>query len=65
MAGRRNSRGRFVKGNVPWNKRLDGTRELFFTCQFCGKQKPIEEIEVAMRFFPPLLVCKDCWKLLE
>lgn len=46
---------------MPWNKR----HRIIFTCKFCGEQKPIEEMKVATRFFPPLPVCKDCWKLLE
>jgi hypothetical protein len=57
----RDSRGHFAKGNVPWNKR----HKIIFTCKYCGEQKPIEEMEVATRFFPPLVVCRDCWKLLE
>jgi hypothetical protein len=66
MAERRDNRGRFIKGNVPWNKRVDtGQRGIAFTCKFCGKPKPIEEIRVVKRFFPPLAICKDCWKLLE
>ena len=83
MTERRDKRGRFIKGNVPWNKRLDSKEALMspearevldrmvgrrrgitFTCKFCGEQKPIEEMKVAMRFFPPLPVCRDCWKLL-
>jgi len=53
-------------GSVPWNKRPDNTqREIIFTCKYCGAQKPIEEMEVARRFSPPLVVCRDCWKLLE
>jgi len=47
----RDSRGRFAKGNVPWNKRRDSARrEIIFTCKFCGEQKPIEEMKVATRF---------------
>jgi len=62
----RDKRGHFIKGNVLWNKRQDSTqRVITFTCKFCGKPKPIEELRVATRFFPPLPVCQDCWKLLE
>jgi len=61
----RDSKGRFAKGNVPWNKRVNSPREITFTCKFCDEQKPIEEFEVARRFFPPLPVCRDCRKLLE
>ena len=62
----RDSRGHFIKGNVPWNKRLDSTqRGITFTCTFCRKQKPIEEMMSVTRFFPPLIACGDCWKLLD
>jgi len=57
----RDSRGRFAKGNVPWNKR----HNIIFTCKYCGEPKPIEEFKVARRFFPPPPLCKDCWRLLE
>jgi len=50
---------------VPWNKRLASPRVIIFTCKFCGKKKPIEEMRVATRFFPQLPVCQGCWKLLE
>ena len=67
----RDSKGHFVKGNVPWNK--GNKREIprvipgviTFTCKFCGKQKPLDELRLATRFFPPLPVCQGCWKLLE
>jgi len=66
MTGRRDKSGRFIKGNVPWNKRVDSSqRGITFTCNFCSRPKPIEELEVVTRFFPPLPCCKDCWKLLE
>jgi len=66
MTEGRDSRGHFIKGNVPWNKRLDiGRSEITFICKSCGKPKPIEEMRVATRFFPPLPACYDCWKLLK
>ncbi|MBA7548565.1 hypothetical protein ES705_41026 [subsurface metagenome] len=64
MAERRDKRGHFIKGNVPWNKRVD-SGGIIFTCRFCGKPKPFEELRVATRFFPPLPCCRDCWELLE
>jgi len=67
----RDSKGHFVKGNVPWNK--GNKREIprvipgviTFTCRYCEKQKPLDEMRTATRFFPPLIVCQGCWKLLE
>jgi len=66
MRESRDSRGRFVKGNVPRNKRLDSNqREITFTCKFCGKPKLIEEMRIITRFFPPFPVCRDCLKLVD
>ena len=59
----RDSRGRFVKGNVPRNKRQDSPRVITFTCKFCGKTKSLDDMRVVTRFFPPLPACKDCWKI--
>jgi hypothetical protein len=50
----RDSKGRFIKGNVPWNKNLDGNQSgIMFTCKFCGKPKPVEEVRIITSFFPP------------
>jgi len=66
MVKGRDSKGHFIKGNVPWNKKVDSSGGgLNFICQFCHKQKPLEEMKTLTRFFPPLIVCKACWKLLE
>ncbi len=56
----------YVQINVPSNKRLDrNQREITFTCKFCGKPKPIEEMRIITRFFPPLPACRDCFKLMD
>jgi len=39
----RDSRGHFIKGDVPWNKRLDSPRVITFNCNFYGKTKPVDE----------------------
>jgi len=62
----RDSKGHFIRGNVPWNKRRESIqRGITFTCKLCHNEKPIEELEVLTRFFPPLPCCRDCRKLLE
>ena len=33
-----------------------------FKCPFCGKAKPIGEMIVLGRFFPPIVACRDCEK---
>ncbi len=38
-------------------------KETTFKCKFCGESKPLEEIVVLTRFFPPLIVCRDCEKI--
>ena len=74
MVELRDSKGHFARGNVPHNKkrsitftcnkRLNSTpKSITFTCKFCGKPKPLEDMRVIMRFFPPLPACRDCWKL--
>jgi hypothetical protein len=66
MTQGRDSRGHFIKGNVPSNKRLDGNKSgITFTCKFCGNPKPIEEMRIATRFFPYFPVCRDCLKLVD
>jgi hypothetical protein len=33
---------------------------VIFRCQRCGKGKPIEEMRVVTRFFPLMVVCREC-----
>jgi len=39
-----------------------GTKEITFLCQICDKHKHLEEMRVITRFFPMLVVCRDCEK---
>jgi len=60
----RDSKGHFARGNVPWNNKPNSTQKsITFTCKFCGKPKPLEDMRILERFFPPLIACIDCWKL--
>jgi len=36
--------------------------EVTFKCQGCDKYKPLEEMRVVTRFFPLLVLCRDCEK---
>ena len=36
--------------------------EITFRCQSCDKYKHLEEMRVITRFFPMLVVCRDCEK---
>lgn len=38
------------------------TKEITFRCQFCGSSKPLEEMGLLTRFFPPIVACRDCEK---
>ena len=38
------------------------TKEITFNCKFCEQSKPLTEMVVLTRFFPPVVVCKDCEK---
>ena len=33
-----------------------------FKCKSCGKLKPVDEMNILDRFFPPLVVCDSCEK---
>jgi len=37
-----------------------GTQEITFKCKFCERSKPLSEMVVLTRFFPPVVVCRDC-----
>ena len=37
-------------------------KEITFKCRFCGKSKPLDEMRVLTRFFPPIVACRDCEK---
>ena len=33
-----------------------------FRCQRCEKEKPLEEMRTVTRFFPLMVVCRECEK---
>ena len=37
-------------------------KEVIFKCKFCEKSKPLDEMVVLTRFFPPVVACRDCEK---
>ena len=39
-----------------------GTKEITFRCKFCGRDKRLDEIMILTRFFPSLVLCRDCEK---
>ncbi|MBI4186152.1 MAG: hypothetical protein HY530_01430 [Chloroflexi bacterium] len=34
-----------------------------FTCRFCGQARQLDEMRMLTRFFPPLVVCRECEKV--
>jgi hypothetical protein len=36
--------------------------KITFKCKFCQESKPLEEMVVITRFFPPVVACRDCDK---
>ncbi len=38
------------------------TTEITFKCKFCQMSKPLNEMVVIGRFFPPVVACRDCDK---
>jgi len=38
------------------------TKEITFKCRFCGVSKPLDEMMIMTRFFPPIVACQDCEK---
>ena len=39
-----------------------GTKKITFKCKFCEKSKPLDEMKILTRFFPPIVACRDCEK---
>ena len=37
-------------------------KEVTFKCKLCEKSKPLGEMVVLTRFFPPVVACQDCEK---
>lgn len=37
-------------------------KKVTFKCKFCEKSKPLDEMVVLTRFFPPIVACRDCGK---
>lgn len=39
------------------------TDKITFKCNFCEEEKPLNEMRILNRFFPPVVACRDCEKL--
>jgi len=40
-------------------------KEPSFECKFCNKTRPLDEIMILTRFFPPVNACRDCGKKMQ
>jgi len=40
-------------------------KEITFKCKFCEMSKPLDEMVVITRFFPPVVACRDCEKKMQ
>ena len=38
--------------------------QVTFKCRFCGEIKPLQELVRMTRFFPPVVACSGCEKIL-
>ncbi len=38
------------------------TKKITFKCKLCDRSKPLVEMMVLTRFFPPVVACRDCEK---
>ncbi len=37
-------------------------KQVTFKCKCCGEVKPLDEMRVITRFFPPIMACLECEK---
>jgi len=40
-------------------------RGITFKCRLCERSRPLDEMVVLTRFFPPVVACKDCAKMID
>jgi hypothetical protein len=40
-------------------------KKITFRCQSCDKYKPLGDMRTITRFFPPVVVCRDCEKEMQ
>ncbi|MFC2010461.1 hypothetical protein ACFLVU_04190 [Chloroflexota bacterium] len=41
------------------------TKKITFKCKFCEKSRPLDEMVVMTRYFPPIVACRACEKKLR
>lgn len=48
-----------VRDEAEKSKSDDG-KGVVFQCRFCQQSRPINEMVIITRFFPPLVACREC-----
>lgn len=38
------------------------TKKVTFKCRFCERDRPLDEMMVLTKYFPPVVLCRDCEK---
>jgi hypothetical protein len=46
-------------------KKAGSPAKITFKCQGCGKERNLEDMRVIKRFFPMMVVCRECEKELR
>ncbi len=41
---------------------VEEPKPIMFKCQFCGENKPLNDLQIMRQFYPVLSACKDCAK---
>ena len=42
--------------------KVSKVKKVTFKCRVCERSKPLDEMVVVTRFFPPIVACRDCEK---
>ncbi len=45
--------------------KAEETDAIVFKCRFCEQSKPLDEMVVITRYFPPVVLCRDCAKKIQ
>jgi len=48
--------------NPKTGKLVPDPKEVTFKCKYCGETKPLDDMRTLTRFFPPVVVCRECEK---
>ncbi len=46
-------------------KETSKVKNITFKCKFCERSKPLDEMVIITRFFPSIVLCRECEKKME